>query len=80
MKDYFGHEINIGDIVLYNERGSKGYCSSFSEGAVIEFSGKTKVKIKNGSSYWTTTKYAENTVDLTALDIRQKVTFNEDSV
>ena len=80
MKDYFGHEINIGDIVLYNERGSKGYCSSFSEGAVIEFSGKTKVKIKNGSSYLATTNYAENTVDLTALDIRQKVTFNEDSV
>lgn len=28
MKDYLGNEINIGDVVLYNERGSKGYCSS----------------------------------------------------
>lgn len=80
MKDYFGHEINIGDIVLYNERGSKGYCSSFSEGAVIEFSGKTKVKIKNGSSCWATTKYAKNIVDLTALNIRHKEMLNEDSV
>lgn len=80
MKDYFGHDINIGDIVLYNERGSKGYCSSFSEGAVIKFVGKTKVKIKNDSSFWATTKYSENTIDLTALDIRQEVTINEDSV
>ena len=80
MKDYFGHDINIGDIVLYNERGSKGYCSSFSEGAVIEFVGKTKVKIKKDSSFWATTKYSENTIDLTALDIRQEVTINEDSV
>ena len=70
MKDYFGHDINIGDIVLYNERGSKGYCSSFSEGIVTEFSGKTKVIIK---SDWTTTKYAANTIDLTALGIRQSV-------
>ena len=80
MKDYFGHKINIGDIVLYNERGSKGYRSSFSEGTVIEFVGKTKVKIKNDSSFWAATKYPENTVDLTALDIRHKEMIDEDSV
>ena len=80
MTDYFGHKINTGDVVLYNERGSKGYLSSFSEGTVVEFSGKTKVKIKNDSSYWATVKYAENTINLTALDIRERKMPDENSV
>lgn len=73
MKDYLGHEINIGDIVLYNERGSKGYCSSFSEGVVTEFCGKTKVSIYKSDKSWSTNKFAENTIDLTALGVRQIV-------
>ncbi len=44
-KDYFNHEINIGDVVLYNERGSRGYCSTFSEGIVIQIGNQ---KLENG--------------------------------
>ena len=43
VKDYLGHEINKGDIVLYNEKGCNGYHSSFSEGVVIAATGKIVV-------------------------------------
>lgn len=44
-KDYFGHEINKGDVVLYNERASKGYRSSFIEGVVVRFNGLSTVSV-----------------------------------
>lgn len=37
IKDYFGHEIHKGDVVLYNKKASKGYRSSFTEGVVVGF-------------------------------------------
>ena len=43
IKDYLGHEIHKGDIVLYNEKGCNGHHSSFSEGIAIEAKGKVVV-------------------------------------
>ena len=82
-KDYFGHEINKGDIVLYNERASKGYHSSFTEGIVVGFNKPSTVsvidpeyleKYKTGNAnYLIDRKFPKNVVNLTVLGIREKV-------
>lgn len=92
MKDYLGHEIHIGDILLYNQKASKGYYSSFEEGIVLgENKGRVLVcsnnrfetfleqcdnKLTHDVSEYvnhvnTDCKYPNNTINLTALDIRQ---------
>lgn len=83
IKDYFGHEINKGDIVLYNERASKGYHSSFTEGIVVGFNKPSTVsvidpeyleKYKTGNAnYLIDRKFPKNVVNLTVLGIREKV-------
>lgn len=83
IKDYLGHEINIGDILLYNGKGCHGYCSSFSEGVVVAINrGKPEIcdlddldEYKNRDKYhsYTNVKFAANTINLTALNIRERV-------
>lgn len=87
VKDYFNHEIHKGDILLYNQKASKGYYSSFTEGVVVNVIGNGKIEVcgvddldkyKNENrgqwaSYYTDRKYGRNTVSLTALGIREGV-------
>lgn len=90
VKDYFNHEIHKGDILLYNQETSKGYYSSFTESVVVNIinNGRIEVcgvndldKYKNESrgqwaSYYTDKKYGHNTVNLTALGIRERIELN----
>jgi hypothetical protein len=79
MKDYLGHEIHIGDILLYNQKASKGYYSSFTEGIVVNIIGNGKIEVCDiddlnrykENQYYADRKYGRNTLNLTALDIRQ---------
>lgn len=83
VKDYFGHEINKGDIVLYNERASKGYHSSFTEGIIVGFNKPNTISVidpeyleeyKTGNAnYLIDRKFPKNVVNLTALDIRERI-------
>lgn len=84
VKDYFGHEIHIGDTLLYNQKASKGYYSSFTEGVVVSIIGKGKIEVcevndfdeykkSQYQSHYADRKYGSNTVNLTALDIRGRV-------
>lgn len=83
VKDYLGHEIHIGDIVLYNERASKGYRSSFTEGIVVGFNKPNTVSVidneylerykTDGANYLIDRKFPKNVVNLTALGIRERV-------
>ena len=85
-KDYFNHEINTGDIILYNKSGSNGYHSSFSEGIAIDADDKKKGRVsivqerfierynkedKTYGSYYADLKNGCNTINLTALGIRE---------
>lgn len=45
MKDYFNHEICKGDVLLYNQKASKGYYSSFTEGIVVNIIGNGKIEV-----------------------------------
>lgn len=82
VKDYLNHEIYIGDVLLYNQKASKGYYSSFTEGVVVGIIGNGKIEVcevdvwneyKKGQrqGYYTDRKYGRNTLNLTELDIRQ---------
>ena len=79
MKDYLGHEIHIGDILLYNQKASKGYYSSFTEGIVVNIIGNGKIEVCDiddlnrykENQHYADRKYGRNTINLTALDIRQ---------
>ena len=87
IKDYFGHEIHEGDVLLYNQRATKGYYSSFTEGVTISAIGNGRIEVcdidnlyeyKNENrgqwtSNYTDRKYSRNTVNLTALGIRERV-------
>lgn len=83
IKDYLGHEINKGDVVLYNERASKGYRSSFTEGIIVGFNKPNTVSVidpeyleefKTGNAnYLIDRKFPKNVVNLTALGIRERV-------
>lgn len=83
IKDYFEHEINKGDIVLYNERASKGYYSSFTEGIIVGFNKPNTVSVidheylkeykTDGANYLIDRKFPKNVVNLTALGIRERV-------
>lgn len=83
IKDYFEHEINKGDIVLYNERASKGYYSSFTEGIIVGFNKPNTVSVidpeyleefkTGGYNYLVDRKFPKNVVNLTALGIRERV-------
>lgn len=91
MKDYLENDINLGDIVLFNEKGSKGYWSSFSEGIVVRFHNKSQVAICNSEYYETFLerynskipdyqlcgKYSYNTISLTALGLRERKNVDE---
>lgn len=70
MKDYFGQEIRIGDVVLYSQRGSHGYQAAFSECVVKGFKGKNCVVVTDGY-YRNGARLAENVINLTALGIRK---------
>ena len=81
VKDYFNHEIRKGDVLLYNQKASKGYYSSFTEGIVVNIIGNGKIeacevddlnKYKENQRY-TDRKYGCNTVNLTALGIRERI-------
>lgn len=86
VKDYLNHEIHKGDILLYNQKASKGYYPSFAEGIVVSIIGNGKIEVcgiddlgkyKNENrsqwaSYYTDRKYGRNTVNLTALGIRER--------
>lgn len=90
VKDYFNHEIHKGDVLLYNQKASKGYYSSFTEGVVVNIIGNGKIEVcgvddldkyKNENrgqwaSYYTDRKYGRNTVNLTDLGIRERIELN----
>ena len=87
INDYLGHKINIGDILLYNQKASKGYYSSFEEGLVVmihkgrvlvcsnDYDLENYKKHINEDCAWIKPyvdgKYGENTVNLTALGLRE---------
>ncbi len=88
MKDYLGHEICKGDVVLYSEKGCHGYLGSFTEGVVINVGKIVQVlnnytkeryqSVLESHEKWggwgiADGKYADNVIDLTALGIRQGV-------
>lgn len=88
MKDYLGHEICKGDVVLYSEKGCHGYRGSFTEGVVINVGKVVQVldnytkeryqSVLESHEKWgrwgiADGKYADNVIDLTALGIRQGV-------
>lgn len=84
IKDYFNHTIEVGDILLYNQKGCHGHHSSFSEGVVVRFD-KGKVVIMDCDRLhfmlhceedifrmplFTETKFSKNTINLSELFIR----------
>lgn len=88
MKDYLGHEIRKGDVVLYSERGCHGYRGSFTEGVVINVGKVVQVldnytkeryqSVLESREKWggwgvADGKYADNVIDLTALGMRKGV-------
>lgn len=96
VKDYFNHEIHKGDTLLYNQKASKGYYSSFTEGVVVNIIGNGKIEVCGVDNldkykgvddldkyenencgqwalYYTDRKYGRNTVNLTALGIRERI-------
>ena len=87
IKDYLGYEIHEGDILLYNQRATKGYYSSFTEDVMIGTIGNGKIEVcdvdnldeyKNENrgqwtSNYTDRKYGRNTINLTALGIRERI-------
>jgi len=78
MKDYFGNDINIGDVILYSMRGTHGYHASFIESVVTEFASPSKVSVEgrygrqNGDA-----RLAKNVINLTALGVRPKKSAEE---
>lgn len=80
MKDYFGNDINIGDVILYSMRGTHGYHASFTESVVTDFATPSKVCVTgkygrlNGDA-----RLAKNVINLTALGIREKNKVGEKS-
>ena len=93
MTDYLDNEVNNGDIVLYNRKGSKGYRSSFAEGVVIRAGGNVIIieKSKLGRykealeyykewkryPYFADQKHISNVVNLTALGARERVELDD---
>jgi len=93
MKDFLNNDINIGDIILYNEKGSRGYSSSFSEGIAVM--GKRDVALLgidkmsrfkevldhyakyNRLPYYVDRKHSFNTINLTALGVRERIELDE---
>ena len=78
MKDYLGNEINIGDIVLFAGRASKGYTAAFDEMVVTEIkrvNGRDTVQMKR--SYYDEGRLANNVINLTALGLRPKQNVGE---
>ena len=89
MTDYLGNKICVGDIVLYNKKASKGYYSSFDEGIVVAIdNNKITVCdkedlakylnecLQSNSNPWITNTYTKrsvNTINLTALKLRERV-------
>lgn len=88
IKDYLGHEICKGDVVIYSERGSRGYRGTFTEGVVIEtkplrvLDDFTPERYKEEIDYhnrwrncWLKSdgKHSNNVINLTALNIRDKI-------
>ena len=81
MTDYFGNEIHIGDIVLYSDCDSHGYCGSFSEGIVNKLKDRHgEVEIiaydEDGDRFFANKK-SENTINLTALGLRPRGDTND---
>ena len=78
IKDYFGHEIHEGDILLYNKRGCHGHHTSFSEGIAVGFE-RGRVKVLSREYYdenclnWYEVKFGTNIINLTALNIRERI-------
>lgn len=80
IKDYFGHEILEGDVVLYSNKHGE-----FEEGVIIAIKPLLVLdsflfkKYKNGSKEWaecycnSKSKFADELVNLTALNIRERV-------
>lgn len=92
IKDYLGHEIHKGDVVLYSEKGSRGYRGSFTEGVVVDVAGTIHVldnftkeryqRVLKSHEEWGSWgiadgKYANNVIDLTALGIRERIDLND---
>lgn len=92
IKDYLGHEIHKGDIVLYSEKGSRAYKGTFTEGVVIEVAGtlrvlnyftperyKEEMEYHNRWGSWCDAdgKFPSNVIDLTALGTRERVELDE---
>lgn len=89
MNDFLNNEINVGDIILYNEKSSRGYCTSFSEGIVVmvkrdvvllDIDKKHRYQEVldhyakyNRLPYYVNRKHAFNTINLTALGARERV-------
>ena len=79
IKDYFGHEIHEGDVVLYSNDGE------FEEGVIILIKPLLVLdsflleEYKNGSKGWvecfcnSESKFADELINLTALDISERV-------
>lgn len=80
IKDYLGHEIHEGDVVLYsNKRGE------FEEGVITSIKPLCFIdsflfkKYKNGSKTWadcccsTKSKFSDELINLTALGIRERI-------
>lgn len=71
MKDYLGNEINIGDIVLFAGRASKGYTAAFDEMVVTEIkrvNGRDIVQMEDHSRYpYYEGRLPNNVINLTAL-------------
>lgn len=92
IKDYLGHEIHKGDVVLYSEKGSRGYRGSFTEGVVVDVAGTIHVldnfnkeryqRVLKSHEEWggwgiAGGKHSDNVINLTALDIRERIDLND---
>lgn len=70
IKDYLGNEISVDDVVVFSERGSRGYLGSFSNGKVSAYKERREeISIIDNEGY-VINKKAKNVIDLTALGIR----------
>lgn len=88
VTDFLGNEIRQGDIVLYSERGSRGYSGSFTTGVVVKvaktlaildemridrYNDALELFKSKGRCYLTDGKHSNNVVDLTALGKRERI-------
>lgn len=74
MKDYFYHEVDVGDIVIFKSE------HSLSEGIVIEIVDKERVKINETVTGYKFKKHPRDIINKTLVDSALKIVYPENYI